>query len=404
MKKNLFLSAIVLCATALFTACNPSGQTTKLTGLTVKPESITLSTGENVRLAALTTPENIQVNIEWATSDPAVATVNELGVVTAAGMGQATITAKSGEFTGTCRVTVTSYLETLQFTQAIVWDSEQINDEVYTIQAIGGAEYQCYIVNATYRLFSAGLYVDAQGYINGASEGAIVDLVAPMFYAPADLNGTDRNTAFSLGEWAVAETEDSDIQKNIQIGKPGALNDSYLTNLLAFVDKFNATDETWVDNVKDAQANGYTGVNLFLMYYDCDDPADETSCGYSFANNWGAKLPNALVTKGYIYADGVAQGSSDYMTVLDYSSITMRELAGGWGGLDADVDEETETIILNSENLLLGNEFTVEQGTRPAEVKGTMMPVPFVMTKDYPEVAKRIDAQLQNFKKLQIKK
>lgn len=404
MKKNLFLSAIVLCATALFTACNPDGPTTKLTGLTVRPEAVTLSTGENIRLTALTTPEDIQVDIEWATSDPAVATVNEFGVVTAIGMGQATITATSGEFTGTCRVTVTSYLETLQFTQSIVWDTEVQDSTVYTIQAANGTGYHCYIANTTYRLFSAGVYINEQGYFDGASEGAIIDLIAPMYYAPGVLNGSDRNTVFSLGDWAVAESEDSDITKNIQLAKPGALNDSYLTNLLAFVDKFNAQDQTWVDHVLDAVNNGYTGTTLFLMYYDCDDPADETSCGYGFANMWGAKLPNALVTRGYVYADGVAEGSSRYMTVLNYSSITMRELAGDWGGLDLGMDEENNSLVLNSESLLLGNELTIEQGTPPAEVKGSMMPVPFVMTKDYPEVAKRIDAQLQNFKKLQIKK
>ena len=400
MKKTLFMSVLALCA-ALFTACDPQPQDQKLTGLTVKPESITLSTGETVRLAALTTPENIQVEIEWTTSDPEVATVNNLGVVTAAGLGQATITAKSGEFTGTCRVTVNSYLENLQFTQAIVWDKAILDStDIHTVTAGDGKEYTCYIAETTYRLFSAGLYVDEEGYINGASEGAIVDIIAPMYYAPKELNDGLRNTAFSLGDWAVESTAES----KIQVGQPGKLADSYLTDLLAFVQKWNDKDDSWVDNVKNAQSNGYTGATLFLMYYDCDDPSDETSCGYGFANNWGAKLPNALVTSGYVYADGVANGSSSYMTVLNYSGLTLRELAGGWGGLDLEMDEETLELTLNSENLLLGGEFTIEQGTKPAEVKGTMMAVPFVMTQDHPEVAKRIDAQLQNFKKLQIKK
>ncbi|MCM1035454.1 MAG: Ig-like domain-containing protein [Paludibacter sp.] len=388
MKKNLLWSLVVLVATTLFTACNPDNQgSNALKGLEVKPSSITLSTGQTVRLAALTTPENLTVDIEWATSNPGVATVSELGIVTAVGLGSATITATSGEFSGSCRVTVQSYLETLQFTQSIIWNYEILDStDIKVIKANDGTEYKCYLAETTNRLFSAGIYIDNEGYFAGASEGAIIDVIAPMYYAPKELNNADRNTVFSLGEWLIQPS----TEREHLIAQPGAITDVYLPSLLSFVDKFNAGDEGWVQDVLTVVNNGYTGTALFCMYYGCDD----TSCGYGYANEWGVKLPNAIVTKGQLYADGVAQGSSNLMTVLNYSSLTLRELAGTWGGLDAEFDEENGLLNLNSNNLLLSDEFTLEQGTLPAEVKGSMMAVPFVMVKDYPEIAKRIDEEL----------
>ena len=58
-------------------------------------------------LVATVTPDNAtDKTVTWSTSDAAVATVNESGVVTAVAAGTATITAKAGEKTATCVVTV----------------------------------------------------------------------------------------------------------------------------------------------------------------------------------------------------------------------------------------------------------------------------------------------------------
>lgn len=405
MKKNCLLGVLTLCVMTLLTGCDPVNQTSgkgKLTGLTVKPESITLATGENVRLATLTTPENIKVDIAWSSSDENVAVVDGAGVVTAVGIGEATVTAKAGDCVGTCRVTVQSYLETLQFTQAIVWDHTILDStEVSTIEASDGTEYKAYLAETTYRLFSAGFYINGDGYLDGASDGAVVDIIAPMWYAPKELNDPNgQNIVFSLGEWIIEASQ----ERKHHIAQPGEITDVYLPSLLSFVEKYNTNDETWQDDVINAYQNGYKGTVLYNLYYDCDDPSDDSSCGYGYANAWGIRLPNAIVTAGSVYADGKAAGSSVYMTVLNYSNLTLRELAGDWGGLDVEMDPETSELSLNSNNLLLGNEFTIEQGTMPAEVKGTMLPVPFVMTKDYPEVAKRVDEQLKGYKQLRIKK
>ncbi|MDE7419673.1 MAG: Ig-like domain-containing protein [Muribaculaceae bacterium] len=79
-----------------------------VTGVTLDKTEAIVVEGETVNLTATVTPENAtDKTVTWATSDAAVATV-ENGVVKAVKAGTATITAKAGEFTATCAVTVTA--------------------------------------------------------------------------------------------------------------------------------------------------------------------------------------------------------------------------------------------------------------------------------------------------------
>ncbi|MBQ9950391.1 MAG: Ig-like domain-containing protein [Clostridia bacterium] len=69
-----------------------------------------LKVGETVQLTATVAPEDAtNKELVWTTSDEAVATVSETGLVTAVAAGTATITVTTvdGEFTATCTITVT---------------------------------------------------------------------------------------------------------------------------------------------------------------------------------------------------------------------------------------------------------------------------------------------------------
>ena len=77
------------------------------TGIVVEPETLTLKKGEESALTATIAPANSTDKVEWTSSDPAVATVDSTGKITAVGKGTATITAKAGAYTDTCAVTVT---------------------------------------------------------------------------------------------------------------------------------------------------------------------------------------------------------------------------------------------------------------------------------------------------------
>ena len=80
--------------------------------------------GETAQLAATVLDQNGQAmqgrSVTWASSAPAVATVNASGLVTAVGVGSATITATSGSATGTASVTVTQEAASVEVTPVSV--------------------------------------------------------------------------------------------------------------------------------------------------------------------------------------------------------------------------------------------------------------------------------------------
>ncbi len=93
-----------------------------LTKKQVKVEKVTLSllsqgieSGKTLQLTATVEPPNADnVNLNWISDNTAVATVNQQGLVTAVGIGQATITAESQDGSGigaSCVVTVTKSSE-----------------------------------------------------------------------------------------------------------------------------------------------------------------------------------------------------------------------------------------------------------------------------------------------------
>lgn len=85
-----------------------------VTGVTVSPESDTISlasTPPQITCTATVAPADAtNKNVAWSSSDTAVATVDDDGVVTALAIGTATITAttEDGSFTDTCAITVTA--------------------------------------------------------------------------------------------------------------------------------------------------------------------------------------------------------------------------------------------------------------------------------------------------------
>lgn len=79
------------------------------TGVTVSPSTATVAVSGTEALTATVAPATAtNQNVTWASSDTAVATVDDDGVVTGVSAGTATITATTvdGGFTDTCSVTV----------------------------------------------------------------------------------------------------------------------------------------------------------------------------------------------------------------------------------------------------------------------------------------------------------
>src|SRR4051812_31282059 len=81
-----------------------SGGGAKLKSITVSPSSASVVAGNSVQLTATATPGNLSPTYVWSSSNAAVATVSQSGLVSAIAQGSATITASSGGVNGTSAI------------------------------------------------------------------------------------------------------------------------------------------------------------------------------------------------------------------------------------------------------------------------------------------------------------
>lgn len=106
MKATYLYLSLALMTLALLTSCGPDANkpTPEVTALTLSATTAQLSVGETLQLTASVTPADAKVT--FTTDNAAVATVCEKGIVKAIAPGTATITAKAGDKTATCTITV----------------------------------------------------------------------------------------------------------------------------------------------------------------------------------------------------------------------------------------------------------------------------------------------------------
>ena len=86
--------------------CQVTVLATEVTSVTLDKTTASLRAGETITLTATVNPSDAtDKTVTWSSSDQTVATVSN-GVVTAKKVGTATITAKAGSKTATCKITV----------------------------------------------------------------------------------------------------------------------------------------------------------------------------------------------------------------------------------------------------------------------------------------------------------
>ncbi|MBD5414463.1 MAG: leucine-rich repeat protein [Treponema sp.] len=108
MKKKWIVVAFAACAIAL-TSCNVFSEPESIAveSVTLDAMTLTLAPGATRKLTATIKPDNADdKTVVWSSSDTAVVMVDNDGTVGAIKTGTATITAKSGDKTATCLVTV----------------------------------------------------------------------------------------------------------------------------------------------------------------------------------------------------------------------------------------------------------------------------------------------------------
>ncbi len=111
MKRGLLTMVVALicamtCAFGLVACNNGEEQTVAVESVTLNKTELTLEVGGEETLTATVTPDDAtDKTVTWSSDNTAIATV-ENGKVTAIAAGTATITAKAGDKTDTCSVTV----------------------------------------------------------------------------------------------------------------------------------------------------------------------------------------------------------------------------------------------------------------------------------------------------------
>ena len=124
--------------TLLLSACESAPQTVSVTSVSVSPTSISLMEGESKQLSATVSPgEATDKSVNWTSSAPDVASVNQSGNVTAVKAGSATITVKTtdGGKTATCSVTVNAKVFPVTGVTLDAKTKELVEGESFTLKA-----------------------------------------------------------------------------------------------------------------------------------------------------------------------------------------------------------------------------------------------------------------------------
>ena len=137
--------------------------------VTLNKTEITLEAGTTETLTATVLPENAtDKTVTWEASDTKVATVAN-GVVTAVAKGEATITAKAGEKSATCKVTVTetdySIAQITTANQTYTVRGEVVAENTGAILISDGEDALYIFSNSLPSQFELGDYVEATGKV-----------------------------------------------------------------------------------------------------------------------------------------------------------------------------------------------------------------------------------------------
>ena len=408
MKKSLFI-ALLACVTLAFVGCDKGagnesgangGSGAAVTGVTVSPATLNLTPGEEYRLACTFTPSGAKGTVTWESSNPEVVDVNDKGVVTALDYGTANVTATCGEYKGVCAVAVKTYFETLQFNNALLntLDTLKYGGEPEEIEASDGTKYKAYLAEAEMLIFSDGFYVNNSGQFDGTEQGTLITVKAPMYYTTTYLNDFKGGIVFSIGNWYVAAVDPDSLYT--KVGQPTTfLETEYKQFMAAAVQAYNAGDNATFGTALGYAGKCFDGTTIETLEYH------STSEGYPSNGYYSPNIPAGLIEKGQFTFTG-KEGASAYMYGLDYSYFEFLPLdnINYYWGCDWIFSEDGD-ISWGDKKIHWMDKIVYEYGVKPAaKVQRKYEPIDApVMKIDYPEIAERIELQLQEFSMKSVK-
>lgn len=393
MKKNLFLT--MLAVAAVLVGCektdNGSGTGTSGNRFEFRESVVTLTPGSKVRLALV--DDSKANDYVWTSSDTTVAQVSTAGVVTGVDYGEADITVVSGTREATCRVQVKTYMETLTFPLALIYDldTETLKSLPDTTVVRGNDEYHCVWAIAEIRLCSEGFYVDNDREMTGADEVVMMTVYAPVLYDSV------QKAQFVLGDYEILPAADYKVEQNIAPG--GIDEDAY-----KYYSEIAAKDYVAYEYYGDTTVIGrlvtawkYMGncpyAPMKYLYYSVGETEEDT--GY-----YGTYYPFGYANSGVFALE--ANESLDYMCTVSYADIKASYWDDatffGWIPTNEELPENPDDLVWE---YVGATDVTYAHGTLPTsgvkELKEVRVPV---IKRDYPQMAAQMEKTMSMCKKM----
>ena len=209
-------------------------KTIPVTGITLDKTELTVTEGNTGKLTATVAPADAtDKTVTWSSADGNIATV-ENGVVTAVAAGNTTITAKAGEFTATCAVTVKAVTPGYTFATSADVTAEQDGQAIVHVKITGHTDenitsYNAYDVTMTFDSEKLEL-VDYAGAVksdNGSvtvngNEIRIVGCGATKTFQDELVVLTFKTKAEGAAEVNVSKVQVSDKEESVKEDAPEA--------------------------------------------------------------------------------------------------------------------------------------------------------------------------------------
>lgn len=240
MKKIKFLLFVTFCMAISAISCssedsdgggNPGGGNETVNEISLDKETLSLEEGKTGDLNAILDPLGATATIEWESSAPDVATVDDNGLVTAVKEGNSIIAATVGVLTATCEVTVTK--------EIIISDAESLKGSDYYVIAIDDTSYEIIAekVIEDFRPdnidFSKNLYIWSETFGDGSSAGnnfyGVDEAWVSLTVASVGWSGGGFNLGDLYGEIDMTRMFDNPEDYYLHVGlKTGQANSAYV--------------------------------------------------------------------------------------------------------------------------------------------------------------------------------
>ena len=274
-------------------AADAPSEIIEVTSVELNKTAVTLVLEEVELLAATVTPDNAtDPSVTWVSSNPEVATVNENGFINAIATGTATITAKAGEKSATCAVTVSEpTVPSADFAEPCVLSGKKAHLE--------GAIWK----NEAYKLYGDG------GHNKNYGTASWTINVTKACIVTGALDGVEGGHTFGVDVYDANETLVGSLEQ--PEGKTWSAGEIALDGSITFAAVGNYTIK--LRNTQEWSSGKVAGITLTYSA-DIPEPQPETMTLYlKLSADWAGWPAKYAI----YYFNDATNGWSDFMTAVE---------------------------------------------------------------------------------------